>query len=125
SGLEIHSDGSVRIASTAAGDGLTGGGGSALSVSTGTGLNIDNGDVAVDTTVVALQSQKYSADVGAGTDVTVTHNLGTRDVIVQVFTKASPYDTVLCDVERTTENSVTLKFASAVGSGDYRVVIHG
>src|SRR5690606_17348606 len=40
SGLEIHSDGSVRIATSAAGDGLTGGGGSALEVDAGSGLEI-------------------------------------------------------------------------------------
>lgn len=47
-GLEIDSD-AIRIASSAAGNGLTGGGGSALAVNTGTGLEINSDAVRIST----------------------------------------------------------------------------
>ena len=41
----------------------------------------------------------------------VTHNLGTRDIIVQLYDSVT-YDTVYGDVSRTTTNTVTIAFAS-------------
>lgn len=50
----------------------------------------------------------------AATQYTLTHNLNTRAVIVQVRQNSGTYSEVICDVEATTVNSVTVKFASAV-----------
>jgi hypothetical protein len=73
--------------------------------------------------------RKVSADVtgdSSTTSFTITHNLGTRDVQVQVSDAASPYDTVETDVERTNTNAVAVKFASAPTTGtNYRVTIVG
>jgi hypothetical protein len=52
----------------------------------------------------------------------VTHNLGTRDVMVQVYDNAT-YDTVYVDVVRTSVNVVTLTFASTPALNAYRVLI--
>ena len=41
----------------------------------------------------------------------VTHNLGTRDVIVQLYDTVT-YDTVYADVSRTSTNTITVAFAS-------------
>ena len=41
----------------------------------------------------------------------ITHNLGTRDVIVQLY-DLSTYDTVYADVSRTSTNTITVAFAS-------------
>lgn len=70
---------------------------------------------------------KFSQDVGDGsaTQYTVTHNLGTRDVTVSVYRNSGAYDEVLCDVEHTTTNSVTLRFAAAPSSNQFRVAILG
>lgn len=70
---------------------------------------------------------KYAANVGDGsaTQYTVTHNLGTRDVMVDVMTNSGNYDSVLCDVERTSTNAVRLTFASAPASNAYRVIVLG
>lgn len=70
---------------------------------------------------------KVSANLGDGssTSIGVTHNLGTRDVIVQVYRSATPYDDVVCDIEHTDTNNVTLKFAVAPASNEYRVVVIG
>ena len=53
---------------------------------------------------------------------TVTHNLGTKDVIVQCYDTSS-YETVYADVVRTSDNVVTLTFASAPTDNDVTVLI--
>lgn len=62
---------------------------------------------------------------GAATSLAVTHNLGTRNLIVQVQRVASPYDAIACDIEHTSVNQVTLKFAAAPTSNQFNVVIFG
>ena len=53
------------------------------------------------------------------------HNLGTRDVTVQVFATAAPYNQVECDVDPTSTSTATLTFAAQPTAGAYRVVIVG
>ena len=204
--LEIASD-RLRIASTAAGDGLSGGGGSPLEVNVasaggieiasddlqikidpavaglettadglhttsgmaGTGLTFTAGVLSVDaidldsssgggvtgilpianggtnastesqartnlaatsptganttTPVLARVASKVIGD-GASTSFTVTHNFGTRAVVVQVFDSSS-YDTVITDVVRTTTDSVDVSFSSAPASNAFTVVVTG
>jgi hypothetical protein len=75
---------------------------------------------------VALGVPRYFvANVGAtsGGNVTVTHNLGTRDVQVQVVRVAAPYETIYCDVERDTTNAVILRFGSDYAVNTFRVII--
>lgn len=69
----------------------------------------------------------YSVDVGDGssTSIVVTHNLGTRDVQVEVYDTSSPWATVDCDVERTSTNTVTLIFTVAPATAKYRCVVTG
>ena len=80
-----------------------------------------------DTLYAAVGLAKFSATVGDGssTTLTVTHNLGSRNVIVQVFLTASPYEEVEVGVERYDANTVKLYFASAPASGAYTVVVIG
>jgi len=58
-----------------------------------------------------------------GNTYTVTHGLGTRDIIVQVARVDSPYDTVFVDVERLLTTTVKISFENAVTDGDYKVLI--
>jgi len=69
---------------------------------------------------------KVTATIGDGsaTAIAVTHSLGTDDVLVEVY-GASTKETVVCDVDRTSTNAVTLTFASAPASNAYKVVIIG
>ncbi len=69
--------------------------------------------------------KSFKANIGDGssTQLTVTHNLNTRDVRVQVCRNATPWDTILCDVERDTVNSVVLRFATAPTAGQFRVLV--
>lgn len=61
---------------------------------------------------------------GATTSFAVTHNFGTRDVVVQVYDSAT-YETVTVDVVRTSTNVVTVSFSVAPGASQYRVVVTG
>ena len=71
-------------------------------------------------------TKKATASVGNGTNTSfaVSHNLGTRDVQVQVYDNAT-YDTVECDVVRTDANTVTVSFTVAPTNDAYRVVVIG
>lgn len=70
---------------------------------------------------------KYSADFGDGsaTSFTLTHNLGTRDVHVQVRRNSGSYDVVDCDINVLTTNSVQIVMASAPSSNAYRAIVIG
>ena len=74
-----------------------------------------------------LFSKTFSATFGDGsaTSFNFDHNLGTRDVIVQVYKNSGNYDTVIADETRPTVNRVTITVASAPASSAYRVVIIG
>ena len=67
-------------------------------------------------------SKGYAADITAAASVTVTHNLGSQDVVVQLRETASPYAYVFTDTEATTTNTVTLRFGAGIGT-TYRVMI--
>jgi hypothetical protein len=72
-----------------------------------------------------LSVKKYAADIGDGsaTSFAVTHNLNTRDVLVEVRRNAGNYDTVLAEVQRTSVNQVTVIFDTAPAANAYRVLI--
>jgi len=66
----------------------------------------------------------YATSIGDGsaTSYTVTHNLGSQDVIVQLY-DASSLDTVFADVVRTSTSVVTIDFSSAPTANDIRVLV--
>jgi hypothetical protein len=66
----------------------------------------------------------YAANVGnaSATSFTLTHNLGTRDVIVLIYDN-STYEQVYADVVMTSTSVVTVSFATAPALNAYRVVI--
>ena len=73
-------------------------------------------------------ARKYAANLANPSSLTyiqVNHNLGSDDVTVQVFETAGSKALVETDVERTSTDAVTLRFATAPASGAYRVVITG
>jgi len=72
----------------------------------------------------AFAASGFVASVGDGTNTayTITHNLNSRDVIVQVYDNAT-YETVFVDTARSTVNTVVLTFATAPASNAYRAVI--
>lgn len=70
---------------------------------------------------------KFAADFGDGaaTQYTITHNLNSRDLLVNVRRNSGAFDEVVCDVEYTTLNSVTLRFAAAPASNAFRCIVLG
>lgn len=118
--------------------------GNTLDVGAGTGITVNANDVALSvpvtianggtgqtTAAAALAAlggtTKFSDDVGDGaaTAYVITHNLNSRDVVVSVRRSTTPWDVVLCDVEMTSVNTVTLRFAVAPTTDQYRVTIVG
>jgi len=73
--------------------------------------------------------RKFAADITTEVTAPFTfyadHNLGTKDVTVQVFATASPYNQIECDVDHTSTTRVTLTFAAQPTAGAYRVVVTG
>lgn len=92
--------------------------------SSGSGLVLDSNGLYVDSATV---SRKYAVNIGDGTSTsyTITHNLNNQDVIASVRTVASPYAEVMTDVEYATANTLTIKFAVAPSTNQYRVVVIG
>jgi len=74
-------------------------------------------------------ARKYTSNIttteAAPFTFIAAHNLGTRDVTVQVFATAAPYNQVECDVDLTSTSTATLTFAAQPTAGAYRVVIVG
>jgi len=97
------------------------------------------GGVAVDLTTLEPKlvtdgfAKKYSEQNGSLTSVggvctwTVTHNLGTKAVNVQVYEVAADYNQVEVDVQHTSTSVVTLKInsGSTITAGTYEVVVIG
>ena len=67
-------------------------------------------------------NEQYTETVGGSNSIDIQHDLGTRDVIVQLY-DASSYDTVYADVTRTDANNINLSFTTAPTAADIRVLI--
>lgn len=77
------------------------------------------------TPVLARVAAQGSAAHSSGTSTTVvTHNFGTKDVIVQVY-EAATDATVIADVVRTDTNTVTVTILGSVSANAYRIVVTG
>jgi hypothetical protein len=69
---------------------------------------------------------KYATTLStSATSYTVTHNLGSADVVVSVYEVGSPYAEIICDIEHTSTTTCTIKFAVAPSANTYRVVVIG
>jgi len=71
------------------------------------------------------QAKRYGVAVGDGssTSIAVTHNLNSRDVVVEVYRNSGNYDTVMVEVRRTSVNIVTLVFDTAPAASAYYCVV--
>lgn len=97
--------------------------GAATTYTAGAGINIAGNVVSIDTSVVTRKGVAFVGN-GSSTSITVTHNLGTLDVMVQVYAVATT-ETVECDVTRNSTNQVTLGFAVAPANNSLKVLIQG
>ena len=118
-GLQTDSNGGAIKLATNSGAATDANG---FAIGAGNGITVGTNTISVDATVVA---RKYSTTLStSATSYTVTHNLGTLDVHVQVYEVATGEE-VIVDNVRATTSTVTLGFASAPTSNAYRVVVIG
>jgi hypothetical protein len=131
---KAYVDAADAAAITTAGAGLTKTG-ATVDVIGGTGITVAPDLVSVDTTVIATKSYADSLVVGVtkkavqpltgtASPETITHNLNTRDVHVQVVNGSSPFSAVEVDWDATTVNTVTVRYNPNLGAG-YRAVVIG
>jgi hypothetical protein len=73
----------------------------------------------------AVVPKDYRTTIGdnSATQITVTHNLNTRAVDVEVYLNSGDYDTVECEVRRTGVNTVRLDFGVAPTTNQYAVLV--
>lgn len=95
-----------------------------LGINAGTGLTFSAGALGF---ASGYGVRKYAVSIGdaSATSYTVTHNLETKDVTINIYDNSSPYAQVEADVEHTTNNTATIKFAIAPTTDKYRVVVVG
>jgi hypothetical protein len=76
---------------------------------------------------IAAFPRKFSQSIGTGiaTSIAVAHNLGTKDVVAQVYRVTTPFDVIDCEVVQTSTTQTTFNFNTAPASNEYRVVIIG
>ena len=102
---------------------LTSGG---IGVNAGTGLEFNGSTGALQVTDYNIITKKYAETIGDATNTTftVTHNLGTTDVMVTIFDTSSMAE-VFADVVHTSDSVVTVSFAVAPSTNAFRVVVIG
>jgi hypothetical protein len=93
-----------------------------LGVNAGTGLTFSSGAL---TFASGYGVRKFSENIASTTAHVTTHGLATRDITVAVYDNNSPWAEVFPDVEHTSTNTVTIRFATAPTADQYRVVITG
>lgn len=107
-----------------AGNGLQlSGGAFSILLDTASGLIVSGTGIKIDTAVVV---RKYAVNIGNGslTSIVVNHALGYQDVsvtIVEVSTQAE----VFADVVHTDANNVTVTFATAPTTSQYKCIVMG
>ena len=92
----------------------------AVIVAAGTGVSVSY----VEGTATVTNTQTNSANTYAVTitdTATITHNLNTRDVIIQLYDETT-YETVYADVDRISTTQATITFASTP-TNDIRVLV--
>jgi hypothetical protein len=96
--------------------------GSTLDVGAGAGISVAADAVATDPTLIPTA---FAADIGDGatTSIVVTHNLGSKDVLVVVYDKTTPFSEQYPEVRHTSTTAVTLVFAVAPTTSQYRCVV--
>lgn len=89
--------------------------------------NLDQWTLTNDGTNYHAVARKFATNIGDGsaTTYTVTHNLGTKDVTVQIFENNADYNQIEADVQHTSNSVVTIKFAAAPATNEFRVVVVG
>lgn len=103
---------------------VTGNAGTATTLQTARTINGVSFNGSANITIPTTLKYTVSIGDGASTAIAVTHNLGTKDVIVQIR-QVSDDVVVEADVKQTSTTVTTITFAVAPASSSIRVVIIG
>jgi hypothetical protein len=97
--------------------------GGTLDVGQGSGISVLVDSIAVDTTV----PRKFTTTIGDGAALAyvITHNLANQWVNADVVRNSAPFDVVGADIELTSANTVTVRFAVAPTAAQYRFICSG
>lgn len=94
-------------------------------------FNTHNGDntrhiTAAERTAWNVKASKYAASIGNGsaTEFTITHNLGTKDLTINIEEVATG-EIVITDILKVDINNIKILFAAAPTSSQFRVTITG
>lgn len=89
------------------------------------GITVNGTAVSLSTHTHAGGGGGYAATIGDGTSTafTVTHSLGTRDVMVSCYVNSGSYEDIQPIVTRPSTSAVTLYFISAPASNSVRVLV--
>lgn len=71
-----------------------------------------------------VATQGCAASVAGTSTTTVTHNFNTKNVIVQIY-QTSTGETVIGDVLRTSNDSLTVTLLGTISANDYYIVVSG
>lgn len=84
------------------------------------------GDISVANLKAAIGTGSWTQTIGDGSSstLTVTHNLGTSDVLVSVRDSSTNVQ-VDCDVTVSSDDAISLAFASPPGVGEFKVTVVG
>lgn len=130
SGITVNADDIAVAATYAGGSSIATVGTITTGVWNATDIAVADGGTGASTAAGAKTNlgfmTRYAASIGDGssTSITVTHNLGTLDVVIEVYRNSDGVK-VECDVTHATTNTLTLGFATAPTSNQYRVVVIG
>jgi len=101
--------------------------GTTISADVGTGLTLSGGEIVIDTTITARKVQVQIGDNSAKT-FDVTHSLGNRGCVVEVWRTASPYDKIDVYWEHLSTTQIRIIFDSSLTaptSNEYTVTMVG
>lgn len=99
--------------------------GAATSYTEWTGIDITGNTIAIDTSVVVRKGTSGTLGNGSATSFVLTHNLWTKNVHVELYETASPYASIEADVEKTDNNTCTVKFAVAPTTNQFSYSVIG
>ena len=73
---------------------------------------------------ITTVARKFVTTIGDGTATTytVTHNLNSRDILVQIM-DATTHEVVMADIAINADNSIAINFETAPAANGYRVII--
>jgi hypothetical protein len=93
-------------------------------IEVGDGLTKTGNTIQIDTSEVPKKYVQLIGSASANTPITITHNLNATSVVVSII-EVSSNEIVLTDVSIPNPVDITVTFADAITSGQYRVVVIG